>query len=113
MRSTYLFLSLLFSANCFAQATDTLKTQPIDTSRIVSFVSKLDFANVTKDGVYLNGYVVDISYEKARRLDGKKIKVTGKVRIVKAARNQPSEDIQQGRETETRYIDSPKIEIIK
>ncbi len=93
---------------------------PGKNSGSVSFITTLDSANATKDGFYLNGYVVDIPYEKAKKLYGKKIKVTGKVTIVKGLNNQPKlydkngkELIQQGRAEDTRHILSPKIEILK
>ena len=109
MNPTFTFLFLLSTIGCFSQATDTLKSQPGNTSEVVSFVTKLDIANATKDGIYLSGYVVNISYEKAKKLDGKKIRVTGKVRIVKGIKNR----FQQGREADFRYIKSPKIKILK
>ena len=112
MKPAITFFLLLFTIVCFSQATDTLKRQPGDIQEAVSFVTKLDIANATKDGIYLNGYVVNISYEKARKLNGKTIRVTGKVRIVKGVQNRPKEDVQQGREGETKYIESPKIKII-
>ena len=112
MKPAITFFLLLFTIVCFSQATDTLKRQPGDIQEAVSFVTKLDIANATKDGIYLNGYVVNISYEKARKLNGKTIRVTGKVRIVKGVQNRPKEDVQQGREGEIKYIESPKIKII-
>jgi hypothetical protein len=112
MRPTLTFLFLLFTISSFSQANDTLKTQSDNTSAVASFVTKFDIANATKDGFYLNGYVVNINYEKARKLNGKKIRVTGKVTIVKGIKNFPGEEV-QGREEDTKHIESPKVEIIK
>ena len=109
MKPTFTFLFLFSTVGCFSQATDTLKSPPGNTSEFASFVTILDIANATKDGIYLNGYVVNISYEKAKKLDGKKIKVTGKVRIVKGIKNR----FEQGREEDYRYIKSPKIKVLK
>jgi len=80
---------------------------------VANFVTRLDFAKATKDGIYLNGYVVNIPYEKARSLNGKKIRVNGKVTIVKGLKKRPKQTLQQGREEDTRYIESPRIEILK
>jgi hypothetical protein len=112
MRPALTFLFLLFTISCFSQAKDTLKTQPNNTAAITSFVTKLNIANATKDGIYLNGYVVNISYEKAKKLNGKKIRVTGKVTIIKGIKNSPGEEV-QGRQGDTKHIESPKVEIIK
>ena len=83
-------------------------------SNFVSFITKLNIANATKDGIYLNGYIVNIEYDKAKKLNGKKIRVSGKVTIVKGLKNQPkTKPISQGRIEDTKHIESPKIEIIK
>jgi len=114
------FLFVLFNLTSFSQVTDTLKNQPKKKSDLVSFIAKLDTANATKDGIYLNGYVVNIDYGQAKKLNGKKIRVTGKVTIVKGLNNIPkeydqngNEIIRQGRAEDTKHIESPKIKIIK
>jgi len=61
----------------------------------------------------MNGYVVNMSYQQVQKLNGKKIRVTGKVTIVKGLKNFPSEEERGGREEDTKHILSPKIEIIK
>ena len=112
MRPAFTFLFLLFTITCLSQTSDTLKTQHSKTSD-VSFVTKIDISNATKDGFYLNGYVVNIDYEQAKKLNGKKIRVSGKVTIEKGLKNLPGNEIRQGREKDTKHIESPKIEIIK
>lgn len=113
MKLSLTILFLLFAISCFSQTNYTLKTTLYKTSDIVSFITKLDITNATKDRIYLNGYVVKIEYEQAKKLHGKKIRVTGKVTTVKAVKKLPGEEIRQGREKNTQYIESPKIEIIK
>lgn len=108
-------LILLFFFSClgsFSQTKDTLKKQSGNTTDIITFITRLDITNATKDGIYLNGYVVNINYEQAKKLNGKKIRVTGKVTVVKGVKNRPGDAIQQGREIDARHIGSPKIEII-
>ena len=112
MKCMLSLLFTLFSLSSFSQTTDTLKIQPVKESDTVSFTSKVDIANATKDGIYLNDYVVNISYKQLKKLNGKKIKVTGKVTIIKGLQNLNKDEIQQGREADTKYIQSPKIEII-
>lgn len=81
---------------------------------MVSFVTKMDTAKAGKDGFYLHHYVVNISWEQARQLQGKKIKITGVVTIVKGLGNQPSsDDIRQGREADTKHILTPTIETMQ
>ena len=113
MRSTLTILFFLFTISCFSQTSDTLKRHLNKTPDFVSFITKPDIAYATKDGIYLNGYVVNISYEQAKRLNGKKIRITGKVTIVKGLKNLPGHEVRQGRQEDTKYIDSPKIEIIE
>jgi hypothetical protein len=91
-------------------------TQSDTDSGKVSFITTVDIAMLTKDGIYMNGYVVDISYkqyQQLKKLDGKKIRVSGKVTIVKGIKNLPGEPEQQGRSVDTKHILSPKIEIFK
>jgi hypothetical protein len=113
MRLLFIFLFLFSSLSSFSQVKGTADSIAIIKSKIVSFITVLDIANATKEGIYLNGYVVNIRYEKAKQLNGKKIRVTGKVSIIKGVNNQPGEEMQQGREGDTMYIESPKIKIIK
>ncbi len=113
MKYTFSFLFFFFTLSCFSQENDSLNLQSARGSRLVSFVTVLDITNATKDGIYLNGYVVDIGYEQAKKLNGKKIRVTGKVTIVKGLKNLPGNEIRQGRKEDTKHIRSPKIEIIK
>ncbi len=120
MKLIYTIVFFLFSLISFSQTKDTVTNELDTTSHIVSFVTTLDIANATKDGIYLNGYVVNIEYKKAKELSGKKIKVTGKVTVVKGLKNLPkeydengNEILKQGRSEDTKYIISPRIEIIK
>ena len=113
MRLLFIFLFLFSSLYSFSQAKTISDSSITNKSKLVSFVTVLDIANATKEGFYLNGYVVNISYEKAKKLNGKKIRVTGKVSIIKGVNNQPGEDMQQGREGDTMYIKFPKIKITK
>jgi hypothetical protein len=105
--------------NSFSQTNDTLKIQTSKTTNVVTFITKFDIAKATKDGYYLKGYIVDISYEEAQKLNGKKIEVTGKVTIVKGLKNRPKEYdkngkelITQGRIEDTKHIDFPSIKVL-
>ena len=101
--------------NSFSQTRDTLKKQ----QGVISFITKLNISNATKDGIYLNGYVVHMDYAQAKKLDAKTISVTGKVTIVKGLKNSPKEYnrdgeeiIKQGRVEDTKHILHPTIRII-
>jgi hypothetical protein len=79
----------------------------------VSFTTTFDKNNEGKDGFYINGYVVNIDHETSQNLHMKKIKITGKVTIVKGMKyDKPGEDIRQGRFEDTKHILNPVIEII-
>lgn len=81
-------------------------------SNKVSFVTKIDTLQATKDGVYLNGYVVNIPYNKLIKLNGKKVRISGRVTIIKGLQHYNDGEIRQGREEDTKHILKPKIKII-
>jgi hypothetical protein len=115
MKVIFAVLVAFLVSNCFAQKKDNLNRSHTDTSSFVSFVAKLDIAKLDKDdAIYLKGYVINIGYEQAKKFNGKKIRVTGKVTIIKASKNRlPGQPIPQQREGDYKYIESPLIEIIK
>ena len=120
MKLILIFLFVQLAATVFSQTSEKLPKQSEVAMDSITFVTKLNIANATKDGVYLNDYVVNIDYEQAKKLDGKTIKVSGKITIIKGLKSLPkeynekgNEIIQQGREKDTKYIDNPKIEIIE
>jgi hypothetical protein len=90
------------------------------TTNVVAFITRFDITKATIDGYIMNGYIVAISYEKAQKLNGKKIKVTGKVTIVNGLKNRPKqydrnrkEVMTQGRVNDTKHIDSPSIKVLE
>jgi hypothetical protein len=85
----------------------------LPTNDIVSFITVVDTANLSKDGIYMEGYIVDIGYEEAKKLNSNRIRVSGIVTIVNAVNNKAGEDIKQGRERDSKHILNPKIEILK
>lgn len=74
-----------------------------------SFIAKIDIKNATKDGIYLNGYVVNIPYIELMRLNGKKVLISGEVTIVKGLEDNYDGIIRQGRRSDTKHIIKPKI----
>jgi len=119
MRQLIILIPLLFTVTLYGQkGTATRKTNS-DTTNLVSFIAKFDKTAATKDGYYLGGYVVNISYEQSKSLDGKTIKITGKVSIEKGLDSDTPKDtgrisaFRQGRAKDTKHIESPTIEIIK
>jgi hypothetical protein len=120
MKLILIFLFVQMSMMAFGQTTTKFakpSDAPVDS---ITFITILDIANVTKDGIYLNGYVVNIDYEKAKKLNGKTLRIAGKVSIITGLKNLPKEYdkdgnelIQQGRQDDMKYIESPMIEIIE
>lgn len=103
----------LLNTVCYSQKTKAVQQKSKEHSDTVQFIAKVDFTKMSKDGIHLNGYIVNIKYEDAKRLNGKTIRVTGIVHLVKAVRNISNQDIKQGRATDTKYIDHPNIEILQ
>jgi len=114
MKQLLAILFLLAAGQIFAQ-TNAMTSAVKGRSKQVSFVVKFDKNMATKDGYYLGGYVVDIDHNQAEKLDGKKIRITGKAVLVKGIKNDPGgkTPIRQGRDEDTKHILSPSIEIIK
>ena len=100
-----LFVFTLVTHSLILQAQD----KKID---IVSFVTKIDIKEATKDGIYLNGYVVNIPYDKLLKLNGKKVRISGKVTIVKGLKHYNDGEIRQGRAEDTKHILKPKIKLV-
>jgi hypothetical protein len=100
-----LFVFTLLTHSFILQAQDT-------TSNRANFVTKIDIQQATKDGIYLQGYVVNIPYDKLMKLNGKKVRISGKVTIVKGLKHYNDGIERQGREDDTKHILKPKIEII-
>ena len=80
--------------------------------RGISFISLIDLSKETKDGIYLNGYVVNLEYDQLKKYENKKVRISGEVAIVEAVNNN-NDIIGQGRSQRTKHIKNPKIEIIK
>ena len=110
----YITFILLPATVCLAQGTDSLNHHNTShkTSKKASFITTIDIRHATKDGMYLEGYVVNIPYEKAKALDGKTVRVSGKVRIVKAIQKGANGEEVQGRQVDTKHILHPRIEVV-
>jgi len=76
---------------------------------VANFIATIDINNATKDGIYLNGYVVNIPYNELKKLNGKKVFISGKVTIVKGLENNNDGIIRQGRKGDTEHILKPII----
>jgi hypothetical protein len=101
------------------QIKDTVIMETKSTSDNVTFDTTVDISQSTKDGIYMNGYLVNIDYDEIEDLNGKKIRITGQVTIVEGLEKQliryddnGNEIIQQGRQMDTKLIEAPRIEII-
>lgn len=104
--ATLLFFMYIFSTCKPTSVSDS-------STDMVSFTTVFNSKSATKDGYYLEGYVVVIQDDVAKTLEGKKIKVTGKYHVVKGIGEQPNKngEISQGREEDTKHIANPKIEV--
>lgn len=90
-----------------------VKTVAIDTAaNFADFITKIDKKNATKDGIYLNGYVVEISYEEIKRLHGKRVRVRGKVVFVRGLKHSGTDQERQGRQEDYRKISNPVIVVV-
>ena len=121
MKNILTILFLIFSIYSSAQQSNTSNYIVSDTSKTVSFTTIFDETKMTsKDGYMINEYIVNISYNQAKKLNGKEIKITGHYTIIKGLTNQPkeydkngNEIFTQGRLNDIKRIEAPEIKIIE
>lgn len=108
-------LLLLVSSTCISQSDDKKKTEAADSLKRVSFTVRFHLNRMDKDdAAVLKGYVVNIGYEQAKKLDGKRIRITGYVTIITPSfERQPGQPIPQEREGPYKYIETPEIKVIR
>jgi hypothetical protein len=102
---------LLFTQLTLLQV-QAIASQPEKIHKRISFQTTIDIKHATKDGIYLNGYVVNIPFEQLTKLNGKTVCISGKVTIVKGIKYFPEEALRQGRYEDAKHIYKPKIKVI-
>ena len=107
MRQFLILLVILINSICI-QAQNSAKSNRAK----ARFEAKIDIAHATKDGIYLNGYVVNIPYPKLTELNGKTVRIKGKVTIVKGTKHFNDGEAIQGRNEDTKHILKPKIRVL-
>jgi hypothetical protein len=103
--TTFLFLA------CAKKKITSVNTSVVKEDTVI-FITTIDTATLTKDGIYLNGYVVNVGYEEVKKLHNKRVSITGLVTIVKAVNNKPGGEMSQGREADTKHILKPTIKVL-
>lgn len=78
-----IFFTLFMIVIAIACSTKMNKNQTINGNEYANFITVINKNNATKDGIYLNGYVVSLDYFEINKLNGKKVKIKGEVTIVK------------------------------
>jgi hypothetical protein len=112
MRKLLASILILVTQCAFSQGLDS---PPGHTKgeRKADFITQIDINQVTKDGIYLNGYVVNIPHAKLTELNGKTVRIRGKVKVVEGVGDFHGGEASQGRQSETKYIPRPRIRIVK
>lgn len=115
MKLIKLCLLLLISCTGKAQSAEFKTTSTSDSLKRVSFTVRFHLNRMDKDdAAVLKGYVVNIGYEQAKKLDGKRIRITGYVTIITSFfERQPGQPIPQERGGPYKYIESPEIKVIR
>lgn len=108
-------LLLLLSYAGSAQSADSEKNSGSDSLKRVSITVRFHLNKMDKDdAAVLKGYVVNIGYEQAKKLDGKKIRITGYVTIITPSfESQSGQPVPQEREGPYKFIESPEIKVIR
>jgi opacity protein-like surface antigen len=119
MKHLFTLAFILVSLISFSQTADTLQQKSSNQIEQVSFYTVIDESNITKDGVYVEGYILNLDYDQVKELSGKKIKITGEVSIVTGQENlakeydeNGKEIFSQGRQGDSKHILAPKIELV-
>lgn len=112
MRSLHFLLIVsFFLVSTISKGQETIDSKKRSSNR-VSFIVKIDISRATKDGIYLNGYVVNIPYSRLLKLEGKRVRIRGKVTTAKGLKDDKDTDIKQGRADDTKHIFKPRIKIV-
>jgi len=114
MKIYCLCIGLVLSITGISQNTNKNNEIGPDTLKSVTFIVRFHLSDMDKDdAAVLKGYVVYIGYEKAKNLDGKRIRISGRVRVVTPTVEQkPGQPVPQERQGSFKYIASPQIEIL-
>lgn len=116
-----IFISLLL-VSCKSKTSNTTLQDSVQEEYqlkdSVSFTAIFDSTEASKDGYGINEFIVNVPHNQVKKLQGKKIKVSGIVTVTKGIGkinkdNITLTDIKQGRETGSKHINNPFIEIIK
>ncbi|NOS90737.1 MAG: hypothetical protein HOP30_02335 [Cyclobacteriaceae bacterium] len=81
--------------------------------RRVNFVATIHSDQEIKAGLSLNGYIVHLSRKMIKELDGKEVRIKGKVTWVDANSRNKRGEVQQGFDTITKHLLQPVITIVK
>lgn len=92
----------------------TTSSTPGDSLKSVSFKVRFHLRDMDKDdAAVLKGYVIVIGYERAKALDGKRIRISGRVSIVHSpSEEKPGQPVAQVRQGPYKCILSPQIEVL-
>ena len=120
MKSLMSIILIIVSVCASAQTANSPKATT-DSTKMVTLITKFNESKMAcKDGYFIDDYIVNISYNEAKKLDGKKVKITGQYTVVKGLKNQPkvldengNEIHKQGRLNDTKFIGLPTIVIIE
>ena len=113
MKKLLPFIFLLSTQLSFGQYIKGKTENFKERTKSVSFTTVVDIQQATKEGIYMEGYVVHISHDKIKTLHGKKVKVAGKVTVVKGLKQEDGKDEKQGRYEDRKHLLTPVITILK
>lgn len=110
---------MIVSVYACAQTANSPNTAT-DFTKMVTIIANFNESKMAcKDGYLIEGYIVNINYNEAKKLDGKKVKITGQYTIVKGLKNQTIEIDEagnqihkQGRLNDTKHIGLPTVVVV-
>jgi hypothetical protein len=83
-----------------------------DTSKTVTVTGVFDTIEA-KSGYLINGYYVEISHSEFQPYKGKKVKVTGRLLVIKGLTKEQMEMHEQGGKGDRKFIEQAKVTILK
>jgi hypothetical protein len=73
MKNSILLFFVILSSHCFGHSIENEIKIDSSFTDSVAFITIVNIENATKEGIYLNGYVVKISCRDLKKMDEKKI----------------------------------------
>lgn len=109
MKNLFLLALIITAVSLRAQINN------VRNGEVVTLVGQINKSNATNEGLLMNGYIVHLKSSIIEKLDGEKVKISGKVTVAK-----PLLYLQNSKSSKnpnnkviTRHIRNPRVQVLK